>query len=1356
MAEVLGEAVLELTTDSSGLDRGIAEAESSAKSLESTFTELGATLTSLGSSLTLALTAPIVALGGLAVAAADEQIQAIVKLEAALALAGDTSGATLADFEAFAAEIMSVTTVADEVVHGMLQVATSMGLSADASKLAVKEAVGLSAAFGISERTAIRMTAALSEGNTTMLTRYIPTLRAVEDDSERVAKAHELLGGSFDLAKVAAEAGLGPLEQLKNELGELQEQVGTIVIDAMTPFIDRLKDMAIELQGMDPELLKQIVRWAAVAAAIGPVLIVVGQLVSAIGTLLPALSGIATVLAGPVGLAAALVAVALAIEPVRALLFDLGSRVLANLKAAVALVVTAIVDWWQQTTAFREVLGQLVAIVADFVGGALVAYLDLVGRVIVQLAEWWAATDRVRAFVAALATVIASDWVGAVSTVVGWIGNLIQLQVTLWRGLGDTIARFVEWVGSFTAVQVAADTVSGVLSTLTGWLKQVAEVTLKAINALGPFAGLLGVIVDKVGEWAEEAEELVEQQEKLAKANEESEEAADALDASMDGLKKEMEAASTAFDDMLASAAPVPEVLEDTGAAADDLGEAFEDLSGIIEGAFEESADAADSFSDSLSGTFDVLADGESEVGALEGAFNSFTSRVTTGLDLVIESANQTADSIRAAGEAAEGAGDQTVDAADRMADAFGGLGDLLGDVFGPEAQSALAEFAAQFEDVWRGAQESGESAAGGVSLAWNEGGKEIVGAAAAAMAGLVAAFDEGSQQAVLALQTISAFATGDWVSGVIGAIVLIVDAFGSADTVSRGEELEMLFAELSADANRTAADMQAFIAEFLKMLELVLTLTAKGKADLLSLQRLGEIFEGILALAVEMGVEGVAAIEELTSAIIEMGVFGEEVADQIAAATDQAFQVLADRTQFVLDQTAALVAGIEQMFAAGTVGPRQLQFAAESVLGAFNAMVASGVPLSQIMETLGTSIGLIGDQAAATGASLPPAFAELTEVFEVLSAGPVQNLLSGLEGIGAAATAAGNLGLLTASQFDTFGDSIDKAFKKLQQQGLEGPEAIAALAPQLQELLNLQQQYGFNVDANTQALLDQALAQGVIQDQQLTTEDILITGFDRMLEALNALIVALGGVPVVFETWGVSAATAADETAEATGRMAAGSTAAAEQMETAVVESVTAAADEIALGFETTTLTVTDHMAIMTELVGSATTTAAGQFETFEVEALGAMIRIAAGADGVASDIANSFDGIPITFDIEQIQVGGGGGPGQGGPIEAQHGTGGFLDFGSGSPAILHGSEQVITAAEGVGIAQMVARAIAVASRGGDEGPLLELAKANVILATEARRHRKTLIAHTNSLTKAVQAKTAKPFTSETPGTVC
>lgn len=297
MAERLGEAVLELRTDDSAYLQGVAKAQGRARGLESglqkteraaerlgrRLSDLGGRAQRLGQSLSLRLTAPLVALATVAVRAFDVQIQAERRLAAAIRATGGDAEAQLAIYKEIAAAIQRLTVVGDETTLANIQVARSMGLSAQAAARAAKNAVALSAAFGINANSAIRYTAALEEGDTTMLNRYIPTLRLIKDDSKRAAEAQRILAAGFLVAVAAAQSGLGPFRQMINDLGDLLELLGKDLIDATRRTIDRIKEFVLRLQELSPEARRTALAIGAIAAALGPGLIALGLLVRGLG-----------------------------------------------------------------------------------------------------------------------------------------------------------------------------------------------------------------------------------------------------------------------------------------------------------------------------------------------------------------------------------------------------------------------------------------------------------------------------------------------------------------------------------------------------------------------------------------------------------------------------------------------------------------------------------------------------------------------------------------------------------------------------------------------------------------------------------------------------------------------------------------------------------------------------------------------------------------------------------------------------------------------------------------------------------------------------------------------------------------
>lgn len=94
---------------------------------------------------------------------------------------------------------------------------------------------------------------------------------------------------------------------IKASFGDVAAELGTVLLPIVTQFATWLKTLLEKFQGLSPETQKMIVIFAAIAAAIGPLLLIVGSLVSALGTILPVIATIVGVLSGPILLVIGLV-----------------------------------------------------------------------------------------------------------------------------------------------------------------------------------------------------------------------------------------------------------------------------------------------------------------------------------------------------------------------------------------------------------------------------------------------------------------------------------------------------------------------------------------------------------------------------------------------------------------------------------------------------------------------------------------------------------------------------------------------------------------------------------------------------------------------------------------------------------------------------------------------------------------------------------------------------------------------------------------------------------------------------------------------------------------------------------------
>lgn len=288
-------------------------------------TKVGKQMQNVGKTLSIGVTAPIVALGYQSVKAFDIQAKAIAQVEQGLKSTGGTAGYTSEQLQKMASELQNNSLFGDEAIlkDVTAQLLTFTNISGKAFAGTQQAALDLATRLdGDLKSATIQLGKALNDPKANLSALSRSGIQFSEDqkkviaslqDSGRLAEAQTIIlaelekqyGGS---AKAAAEAGTGPLKQLSNSLGDLLEQFGAIIADGIKPLVTYLQGLVARFQELSPETKKIIVIVAAVAAAIGPLILVLGTVM----TLLPGITaGLAamgsafTLMTGPIGLVVA-------------------------------------------------------------------------------------------------------------------------------------------------------------------------------------------------------------------------------------------------------------------------------------------------------------------------------------------------------------------------------------------------------------------------------------------------------------------------------------------------------------------------------------------------------------------------------------------------------------------------------------------------------------------------------------------------------------------------------------------------------------------------------------------------------------------------------------------------------------------------------------------------------------------------------------------------------------------------------------------------------------------------------------------------------------------------------------------
>ena len=298
------------------------EFQQKAQQVEKGLSGLEKKLTSVGKQLSLKLTAPLVALGAVAVHAFDESERSATKVRQAIKSTGGAARLSFEELSRFAGELQYKTLFEDDFIlnNATAQLLTFTNIAGENFKRTQAVALDLATVLdGDLKSASIQLGKALNDPvkNLTALSRagiqfskeQTATIKNLAE-TNRLAEAQTLILAELERqyggqAEAAAKVGMGALQQLKNSWGDFLEQIGS----AMMPFVNKiaagLKVVVAGLQSLSPEMKQVIVVVAGITATIGPLALGVGGVIK----LLPMLSVGLTALISPVGLVvAALVA----------------------------------------------------------------------------------------------------------------------------------------------------------------------------------------------------------------------------------------------------------------------------------------------------------------------------------------------------------------------------------------------------------------------------------------------------------------------------------------------------------------------------------------------------------------------------------------------------------------------------------------------------------------------------------------------------------------------------------------------------------------------------------------------------------------------------------------------------------------------------------------------------------------------------------------------------------------------------------------------------------------------------------------------------------------------------------------
>ena len=335
-------------------------------------------------------------------------------------------------------------------------------------------------------------------------------INASDKDYEKLTSAiYDADGAAQQMADTMLDNFSGQLTLLKSALEGLAIQFGEILLPYIKQFVTWLQNLTQKLQNLTPEQKEQIVKWAAVAASIGPVLLVVGKLVTGIGGLITTLGkipgavssisgGMTKLVTGFKNIGEGITLAKAGFPGMAAQASKLGAAIggitapVAAVIAIIAALVAAFATLWKTNEEFRNKMTSIWNEIKETVGGfcdGIVERINSLGFDFKNITEvlwsiWKGFCDLLAPVFTGVFQYIA-DTIGVVLDVIlGIFDVFISVFKGDWEGAWEAVKGIFMSVWNyikdwFTNI---LNTIKGVLDAVCGWFGTTWENTWNSIK----------------------------------------------------------------------------------------------------------------------------------------------------------------------------------------------------------------------------------------------------------------------------------------------------------------------------------------------------------------------------------------------------------------------------------------------------------------------------------------------------------------------------------------------------------------------------------------------------------------------------------------------------------------------------------------------------------------------------------------------------------------------------------------------------------------------------------------------------------------------------------------------------------
>lgn len=318
----------------------------------------------------------------------------------------------------------------------------------------------------------------------TGLSGLLAIVNASEEDYNKLTKAIDgSAGASKKMADVMQDNLEGRITILKSNLEGLAIQLGELIIPHVEKVVAFIQKLVLWFSSLNSTQQENIIKWAAFAAALGPILIVVGKVVSAVGILVGVFAKI------PLALAK----VKSAFGIIQGAIAGVSAPVMV-LIAAVGTLVAAFAHLWTTNEDFRNAIVEIWNSITETFGGLVTQITERFsalgisfGTLVETLKTVWNGFCEVLAPVFIAAFEIVQEVFQLISdSIISVLDMLIGLFTGNWEQFLNGIKGTWEGIWKFikSLFETIVNLITGILNVFCSWFGTTWERTWNNIKQI--------------------------------------------------------------------------------------------------------------------------------------------------------------------------------------------------------------------------------------------------------------------------------------------------------------------------------------------------------------------------------------------------------------------------------------------------------------------------------------------------------------------------------------------------------------------------------------------------------------------------------------------------------------------------------------------------------------------------------------------------------------------------------------------------------------------------------------------------------------------------------------------------------